>query len=104
MYSGGEPVLFEDNVFKVEIPLSNIINTADNPPINYQQSLMPDYINKNGSISNAEAYNILDLKPTRVKEILREMVESQIISSVGEKKGRRYCLIDVDKFGINTKS
>lgn len=60
---------------------------ADKPPINYQQSLILDYINKNGSISNAEACNILDLKPTRVKEILREMVEAQIILPVGGKKG-----------------
>ena len=33
MYSDGEPVLFEDDVFKVEIPLLGI-DTADKPPIN----------------------------------------------------------------------
>ena len=33
MYSGGEPILFEDDVFKVEIPLS-VLESADKPPIN----------------------------------------------------------------------
>ena len=32
MYSDGKPVLFEDDVFKVEIPLTGI-PTADKPPI-----------------------------------------------------------------------
>ena len=32
MYSGGEPILFEDDVFKVEIPLS-VLESADKPPI-----------------------------------------------------------------------
>ena len=49
-----------------------------------------DYISENGSISNAEACRILDLKPTRVKEILRGIVNDGMLSDVGEKKQRRY--------------
>ncbi|MBQ4310250.1 MAG: winged helix-turn-helix domain-containing protein, partial [Oscillospiraceae bacterium] len=49
-----------------------------------------EYIDKNGSINNSEGCTILDLKPTRVKDLLREMVESGMIKSVGEKKNRRY--------------
>lgn len=98
MYSDSEPVLFEDDVFKVEVPLSNIVTadkppiTADKPPINFQQSMILDYIKENSSISNSEACDILDLKPTRIKEILREMVENGLISAVGENKTRRYVL------------
>lgn len=99
IYSDGEPLLFEDDVFRVEIPLSDIM-TADKPPIsadkvpiNHQQSLILDYIKENGSISNAEACKILGLRPTRVKEILREMVDIGLLSAVGEKKNRRYTLI-----------
>ena len=66
--------------------------TADKPPINYQQSLILEYIKKNGSISNAEACDVLDLKPTRVKEILREMVELELLSTVGEYRNRRYTI------------
>jgi len=51
-----------------------------------------DYIKENSSISNSEACDILDLKPTRIKEILREMVENGLISAVGENKTRRYVL------------
>lgn len=98
MYSDGEPVLFEDDVFRTEIPLSSIVTadkppiTADKPPINHQQSLILDYIKENGSISNTEACNILNLKPTRVKEILREMVDIGLLSAIGEKKNRRYLI------------
>lgn len=96
MYSDGEPVLFEDDVFKAEIPLSDIISadkspiSADKTPINHQQELILEYIKANGSISNAEACTILGLKPTRVKEILREMVNNGLVSAVGERKNRRY--------------
>ena len=98
MYSDGEPVLFEDDVFKVEIPLLGIDTadkppiTADKPPISYQQSQIIDYIKENGSISNAEACKLLGLKPTRVKEILRELVGLEVLSAVGEKKNRRYII------------
>lgn len=64
--------------------------SADKPPINHQQALILDYIKENSSISNAEACTILGLKPTRVKEILREMVNNGLISAVGERKNRRY--------------
>ena len=98
MYSGDEPMLFEDDVFRTEIPLLSIVTadkapiTADKPPINHQQSLILDYIKENGSISNTEACNILNLKPTRVKEILREMVDIGLLSAIGEKKNRRYLI------------
>ena len=66
--------------------------TADKPPISYQQSQIIDYIKENGSISNAEACELLGLKPTRVKEILRELVGLEVLSAVGEKKNRRYII------------
>ena len=66
IYSGEEPTLFEDDIFKAEIPLSLIPETdkapinadktpisADKTPINYRQSLILDYIKENGSISNS---------------------------------------------------
>lgn len=99
MYANSEPMLFEDDVFKVEIPLSEFISTADKPPItadkapiNHQHKLILDYINKNGSVSNSETCAILDLKPTRAKEILREMADIGLISAVGENRNRKYVL------------
>ena len=40
IYAGGDPVLFEDDIFKIEIPLEeatellSVNKTADKPPIN----------------------------------------------------------------------
>ena len=51
MYSDGEPMLFEDDVFKVEIPLTGIPTadkppiTADKAPIGQQQTRILEYIN-----------------------------------------------------------
>ena len=64
--------------------------TAEKPPINPQQKAVLEYIEKNGSITNSEGCTILDLKPTRIKDLLREMVESGMIKPVGENKSRRY--------------
>lgn len=108
MYSGGEPVLFEDDVFKAEIPLSSIADTkipintdkssanTDKIPINTdkREEMILSYIHDNGSISNKEACELLGLSSSTVKKIFEKMVENQIILPVGERKGRRYCLID----------
>lgn len=91
VYSDGEPVLFEADLFMAEIRLSGIA-TADKMPINHQPSLILDYIKENGSISNIEACNILNLKPPKVREILREMVDIGLLSAVGVKKNRRYLI------------
>ena len=96
MYSDGEPMLFEDDVFKVEIPLTGIPTadkppiTADKAPIGHQQTRILEYIKENGSISNAEACKVLGLKSTRAKEILRGMVDAGLISALGENKSRIY--------------
>lgn len=80
MYSDGEPVLFEDGVFLEEKQLSGIATadkapiTAYKPPINHQQSLILDHIKENGSISNTEVCNIINLKSTIVKDRLRELI------------------------------
>lgn len=98
-------MLFEDDIFKIEIPLEDIAEmqtadkppiTADKPPINIvleeQERLIVDYINKHGSITNATACETLGVKPTRAKEIFRAMVDKNIISAVGERKMRKYIL------------
>ncbi|MCH5193414.1 MAG: putative DNA binding domain-containing protein [Oscillospiraceae bacterium] len=108
MYSGGEPVLFEDDVFKVEIPLSSAIGTkipintdksstdTDKIPIkaDKREEMILSYIHDNESISNKEACELLGLSSSTVKKIFEKMVDDRIISPVGEKKSRRYCLID----------
>ena len=98
IYSNSEPVLFEDDVFKTEIPLESISATdkspitADKPPINSLENSIIEYVKSNGSITNSEACEILGLKSSRVKEILRNMVSAKLLSAVGERKSRRYTL------------
>lgn len=93
IYSDSEPVLFEDDVFKVEVPLSGIA-TADKPPINTdkREDMIIDYIKRNGSISNKEACDLLGLKDSSVKKIFEKMVKAEALVPIGEKKSRRYVI------------
>lgn len=74
--------------------------TADKPPINFvleeQERLIIDYINKHSSITNANACETLGIKPTRAKEIIKTMVDKDIIIAVGESRARKYILKQVD--------
>ena len=57
-----------------------------------QERLIVDYINKHEAITNANACEILGVKPTRAKEIFRAMVDKNIITAVGERRMRKYIL------------
>lgn len=95
-------MLFEDDIFKIEIPLEESVEvkTADKPSINFvleeQERLIIDYINKHGSITNANACETLGIKPTRAKEIFRAMVDKNILSAIGDRKARKYILKQAD--------
>lgn len=105
-------MLFEDDVFKIEIPLEEIsglesadktnesADKRDKPPINFvleeQERLIIDYINKHGSITNANACETLGIKPTRAKEIFRAKVDKNILSAIGDRKARKYVLKQAD--------
>lgn len=104
IYADSEPLLFEDDIFKIEVPLINVNFTADKQPIsadkqpinkpilNQQEVSIINYISENGSISNSQGCELLDLKPTRIKGLLGNMVKRNLIEAVGEKKSRKYIL------------
>ena len=94
MYSDGEPVLFEDDVFKVELPLSSL--TDSGLPINTDKriEMILSYIRENGSITNNEACHLLRLSSSSVKKLFEKMVKSNKIIPVGEKKSRKYVLTE----------
>ncbi len=50
-------MLFEDDVFKAEIPLSDM-STADKPPIKLQKKAILDFINDNWYISNMKTMHV----------------------------------------------
>lgn len=99
MYSGSEPMLFEDDVFRVEVPLPIIsgatlpINT-DKIPINTDKrvEIILSYIRENGNISNKEACQLLGLSSSSVKKLFEKMVKDKIITFTGENKSRRYII------------
>ena len=66
---------------------------ADGLPINNKQYRdIVDYLRFHEWISNAIVGELLDIKATRAKVILREMVESNLLEARGEKRYRRYYL------------
>lgn len=64
---------------------------ADKKPINdSRQELILEYVKDNGSISNKEARELLNLADSTVKRILKEMVKHDLLVVEGERKTRRY--------------
>ena len=105
IYAGGDPVLFEDDIFKIEIPIEDITEpldddktvdkpliTVDKPLINNQEQLVIDYITENGFITNSTACQVLNTKSTRTRDILNAMVDKNILTAIGERKTRQYIL------------
>ena len=95
LYANSEPVLFEDDIFRTEVPLSTADKptlTADKLPINQQEQQILEYIKENMSITNAQACELLTLKASRVKELFRDMTSKGLIVPTGEKKSRKYLL------------
>ena len=66
------------------------INTADKPK--RQKEIIIEYLTDNPSASSAMLAELLGLKLTRTREILREMVNAGIIVSEGQNKNRIYRL------------
>ncbi|MBQ3515146.1 MAG: DeoR family transcriptional regulator [Lachnospiraceae bacterium] len=52
------------------------------------------YLKEHGSISNMEARELLGLADSTVKRLLKEMVDSGVLTVEGEHKARRYLLKD----------
>lgn len=102
LYANSEPVLFEDDVFKVEVPLvsntDKVPISTDKIPINTDTPLSEreqkilDYISEHGSITNQQACELLHLKDSSVKKLFASMVKRNLLNPVGEKKSRRYVL------------
>ena len=100
IYSSCEPIMFEDDVFKVEIPLNESENTdkipinTDKVPINSDErkEKIILYIKERGSITNKEACELTGLKDSSVKNLFSQMVKSGLIVPNGEKKSRKYLL------------
>lgn len=64
---------------------------ADKKPIKAdREKLILEYVQKNGSISNREARELLGLAESTIKRMLREMVDEGKLIVEGSKRTRRY--------------
>ena len=104
IYSGGIPIFKEDDIFKTEIPISNIknkvpaINTgdksainADKTPINIEE-LIIQYLKENEYITNKIIKETYGIKDTKSKTVLRKLVTQNRIIPEGANKNRKYKL------------
>lgn len=81
-----------------------LIKTADKKPLiknvdkkissktQSQREAIIEYLTVNVSAPNAALAQLLDLKPTRVRELLKGLIEDGIVVSEGDKKNRIYKL------------
>ena len=86
IYSGGEPVLEEGDVFRTTIPLSRSTYTIRNPK---QKTL--DYITRNDGAKTSDLVDYLGYKSkTSVLRILSDLMEEGLVVSEGSGKNTGY--------------
>ena len=52
--------------------------------------LVIKYLNKNNSINNKDAKNLLDISEATARRFLNKLVKENILEAVGEYKARKY--------------
>lgn len=106
LYSEEEPIFSEGDIFKTIIPLKNIatirvggdkpsIKTVDKPPIKNTQTQLEEilrYAAFQEEFRRVEIEEILDIKSSRAKELIRVLVKNGSLESIGGNKDRRYKL------------
>lgn len=63
---------------------------------NPQYYAILNYIKQNGSMTRSETQNILNVGQTRAINILKEMVNNELIKSVGKGKRTMYIIVPID--------
>ena len=89
-------IIITNNTFTMVLPnrnSNNLINksyVSDN--ISVQEQKIMDFINENGSITNKEIQDLLNIKTTRTYTIVKSMKEKNILVTKGRGSERRYYL------------
>lgn len=103
IYSNCIPEFKEDDIFRTKIPLINnyeLIN-ADKTPINADKTpitnselerLIIEYLGKHKYITNKQVKDMYNVKDTRSKLVLRNLVLKNILLAEGANKNRIYIL------------
>lgn len=82
------------NAFKIVLPNMNEASplTSDESAITNQMRRVIDYITDNGQATDSEIEVLLDIKHTRVYNLMREMKDLGIIHIEGRGKDKRYLM------------
>lgn len=72
--------------------MNGIGKSADKVPINVQEKNIYDYIQKNNSITTAQAAECAGVKQRRAREILSKMVEKGLLKKGGASRSTVYLL------------
>lgn len=73
-------------------PLIKNVDKKISPKTQSQREAIIEYLTVNVSAPSAALAQLLDLKPTRVRELLKGLIEDGIVVSEGDKKNRIYKL------------
>ncbi|MGI6502308.1 MAG: ATP-binding protein [Anaerostipes sp.] len=92
--------LYRDQVDVDKTPISadKVPISADKTPISADKSLsvnenkVMEHLQSNQAITNKMVQELCGIKDTASKNLLRKMVEKELLSAVGEKKSREYRL------------
>ena len=76
------------NTFKIVLPNLNTNTVSDS--VSEQEQLILDYITDNGSITDAEIQELLNIKLTRTYAIMKAMREKGLIKQYGRGSEKKY--------------
>ncbi|WP_217671716.1 hypothetical protein [Marinitoga sp. 1135] len=97
-------VFYRPKINTVEKPANNQRKTDGKPTENrrktggkptdltIQEEIIYDFVIKNKKINVKNAENILNIKSTRAKEILKNLTKKGILEKIGKTKGSYYIL------------
>jgi ATP-dependent DNA helicase RecG len=107
-YSGKEPIMTEDDVFRIVVPLNDNYSfdldgssdkSSDKEAISsdkkyslHEEKIIA-FLLEHSAITNAKARELTGLSAPAVKKILKKMVDKNILSTIGENKSRVYQLV-----------
>jgi ATP-dependent DNA helicase RecG len=78
------------NAFKIVLPnLNRAVNTSEITP---QEQRIIDFITENGSATDTDIQQLLQIKPTRTFAIIKQMREKGLVKQEGRGAGKRYLL------------
>ena len=96
IYSGEEPILIEDDIFKTIIPIVLSDKLGDKPKMSdilsdkkHTEKILA-YVDKNGEINAAIAMKIIGRSQSTTRRILKNLVCENIFNAVGGNKNRKY--------------